>query len=166
MQEIYGDEGLALGFTAPVRDRMARSLPSGGMLPSSSVVEEIISSYYRTLKEQGLGSAEITLLDKAGNVIVDYDPTTNGSDKIVRDMSVIGKFNLVEKGVEAAVNAANGEPGSITRSLHARKQIQQTAGYAPLDGALGFPGMGWNVLVRVACDEALATTNQLKQACI
>lgn len=164
VRKIYGDEGLALAFSAPVRSPKGKIVGVWRNVAKFSVVEEIITSYYKSLKEQGLASAELTVLDKAGNIIVDYDPTTQGTENVKRDMSVIGKFNLVEKGVEAAVDAAKGKPGSITRSLHARKQIEQTAGYAPLDGALGFPGMDWKVLVRVACAESLAATNQLKQA--
>jgi methyl-accepting chemotaxis protein len=97
---------------------------------------------------------------------VDYDPITQGTEKIVHDMSVIGKLNLVEKGVQAAQLVVKGESGSICYSLHARKQIMQSAGFAPLKGALGFPGMDWNVLVRVATSQSLAATNQVKQDCI
>jgi len=164
VREIFGDEGLALAFSAPVRSPKGKIVGVWRNVTKFGVVEEIITSYYQSLKEQGLGSAELTVLDKSGNILVDYDPSTQGTQDIKRDMSVIGKFNLVDKGVEAAVSATKGQPGSITRSLHARKQIEQTAGYAPLDGALGFPGMGWSVLVRVACEESLATANQLKQA--
>jgi methyl-accepting chemotaxis protein len=165
VRKIFGDEGLVLGFAAPVRDETGKVIAVWKNVTKFGVVEEIVTSMYRNLNEQGLGSAELTVLDKDGNIIVDYDPMLRGTDKMVRDMSVIGKFNLVKKGVEAAVEAAKGQPGSITRSFHARKEIEQTAGYAPLDGALGFPGMGWNMLVRVACSESMATTNHLMKAC-
>ncbi|MCA9232044.1 MAG: PAS domain S-box protein, partial [Planctomycetales bacterium] len=85
---------------------------------------------------------------------------------LVRDMNIISKFNLAEKGVQAAVNVVNGESGSLIRSFHARKKIDQTAGYSPLKGALGFPGMKWNVLVRVDVAESLATSNQLQNTCL
>jgi methyl-accepting chemotaxis protein len=166
VHDIYGDEGLAIGFAAPVRDESGKVIAVWKNVAKFGVVEEIIYSYYHTLKEQDLGSAELTLLDGDGRIIVDCDPTTRGTDEITRDMSVVSKMNLAEKGVEAAQRVVSGEAGSITSSYHARKNIQQTAGYSPLQGALGFPGMRWNVLVRVACDQALAATNQLKQTCI
>ena len=166
VRKIYGDEGLAIGFAAPVRDESGKIIAVWKNVAKFNIVEEIIYSYYRSLKAQDLGSAEITLLDAEGRIIVDCDPTTRGTEEIVRDMNIIGQFNLAKKGVEAAQRVVNGESGSITHSFHARKQIQQTAGYSPLKGALGFPGMHWNVLVRVACSEALATTNHLKRTCI
>jgi methyl-accepting chemotaxis protein len=166
VRDVYGNEGLSLGFAAPVRNTKGKTVAVWRNVADFGIVEEIVSSYYQALKARGLGSAELTLLDNSGKVIVDYDPTTQGNENAQRDMSVIGKLNLVDKGVEAAVNAVKRKAGSITESLHARKQIMQTAGYAPLDGALGFPGMDWNVLVRVACTESLAEANQIKRTCM
>ena len=71
------------------------------------------------------------------------------------------KFNLAEKGVASAQKVTAGEKGSMY-SWHARKKIDQAAGYAPLVGSLGYPGMNWGVLVRVAKDEATALTSGLK----
>jgi methyl-accepting chemotaxis protein len=166
VQDIYNDEGLTLGFSAPVRNAEGEIIGVWKNFAKFSLVEEIISDTYHHLQERNLASAEITLLDAKGNVLVDCDPTTSGSEKIQRDMAIIGKFNLVDKGVEAAQRVVKGEAGSITKSFHPRKQIDQCAGFAPLHGALGFPGMKWNVLVRVACTEALAGPNQVKSLCL
>ncbi len=166
VKAIYGDEGLSLGFSAPVRDASGEIIAVWKNVTRFALVEDIVMDSYRNLKGRDLGSAEITLLDARGNVIIDCDPTTTGKDHVVRDVTIIGKFNLAEKGVEAAQNVTRGESGSITKSYHARKQIHQCAGYAPLRGAMGFPGMKWNVLVRVACSEALAATNQVKSICL
>jgi methyl-accepting chemotaxis protein len=166
VQKIFGDEGLALGFSAPVRDADGKTIAVWKNVTKFRTVEDIVLDSYNNLKKRGLGSAEITLLDEKGNVIVDCDPTLTGVADIVRDMSVIGKFNLVEKGVDSAARVVNGEVGSVVSSWHARKQVDQCAGYAPLQGAMGFPGMKWNVLVRVASKEALATTNQVKTTCL
>jgi methyl-accepting chemotaxis protein len=166
VSEIYGDEGLALGFTAPVRGEDGETIAIWKNVAKFSLVEEIVMSSYQELAKRSLDATEITLLDDKGNVIVDYDPSHTGNQEMVRDMSVIGKFNLAQKGVEAAQNVVAGETGSITHSFHARKEIYQCAGYKPLSGALGFPGMKWNVLVRVPTSQALASANSLKSLCI
>ncbi|MBK1880011.1 hypothetical protein JIN87_24215 [Pelagicoccus mobilis] len=41
-------------------------------------------------------------------------------------------------------------------SFHARKKINQVAGYAHSDGAMGYKGLDWNILVRVNEEEAMA----------
>lgn len=166
VQAIFGDEGLALGFSAPVRDAEGKTIGVWKNVTKFQTVEDIVLASYRDLKERGLGSAEISLLDDKGNLIVDCDPSMTGVDAIVRDMAAIGKLNLVESGLEAAARVVKGETGSLVSSYHTRKQIEQCAGFAPLRGAIGFPGMKWNVLVRVASDEALATTNQVKANCL
>ena len=162
VRQVYGDEGLALGFTAPVRNPKGEVIAVWKNFAKFELVEEIIYSYYATLANQGLASAEITLLDDQGRVLVDCDPSARGTTEILRDMDVIGKLNLAEQEVEAVQRVIAGETGAMTNSFHARKQIPQVAGYTPLQGALGFPGMKWNVLVRVASSEALSIINTFK----
>jgi methyl-accepting chemotaxis protein len=162
VKKVYGDEGLSLGFTAPVRDADGKVIAIWKNVAKFSLVEEIVMTTYQDLKAQGLGSAEMTLLDAKGNVILDYDPIAKGSEKMARNMDVIGKLNLAEKNVEAAKRAVAGEAGAVAASYHARKQIYQAAGFAPLQGALGFPGMHWSVLVRVSAVEAYAGVNSIR----
>lgn len=158
VKNVYGNDGFALGFSAPVRDADGNVIAIWKNVAKFSLVEEIFESTYQELKARDLASAEITLLDESGNVLIDLDPTTSGTEEVVRDPSVIGKLNLVDTNVEAAVRATAGETGGISNSLHVRKNIRQVAGFTPLRGALGFPGMKWSVLVRVASSEALAST--------
>ncbi len=160
VKQIYGTEGYVLGFTAPVRDINGDVIAVWKNVTKFGLVEEIVWSTYHELKSRGCDSAEITLLDRDGNVLVDCDPLNYETEEVFRDPNVIGKLNLVDKDVESAVRATAGESGAITNSYHARKEITQVAGFAPLRGALGFPGMKWSVLVRVAADEALASANQ------
>ena len=159
---VFGVEGLSLGFSAPVVDSAGNVVAVWKNVAKFGLVEEIVWATYQELEERGLGSAELTLLDDKGNIIVDCDPHTHGTDEIVRDMKIIGRFNLAEKGVEAAERVVSGTAGYSTQSFHARKQINQCAGFTPHRGALGFPGMRWNVLVRVAEKEALAAVHRLK----
>ena len=161
VKAIYGDDGIVIGFTAPIRDAEGETIAVWKNYAKFSLVEDIVYSAYQDLRDRGLPSAELTILDAAGNILVDCDPLGNGVDGIKRDPSVWGKFNLADKGVEAAVRVVNGEAGSIPESFHARKKIYQVAGYAPFKGALGFPGMPWNMLVRVPTDEAFAACNRL-----
>jgi methyl-accepting chemotaxis protein len=46
-------------------------------------------------------------------------------------------------------------------ATHARKGIEQAAGYARSRGAIGFPGLGWSALVRVPAEEAFASVDRL-----
>jgi methyl-accepting chemotaxis protein len=152
VKQIYsGDTGMTIGFAAPVYDAGGNVFAVWNNYAKFSLVEEIFIDARRSLVGKGLGGTELTLLDKDGNIIVDYDPTFGkGTDeKIAHDFDkVIFKLNLAKLGVGAAVDAVNGQTG-FTYATHARKKIVQAGGYAHHKGALGFPGMNWSVLARI-----------------
>ncbi|WP_158545324.1 methyl-accepting chemotaxis protein [Bremerella cremea] len=157
VKQVYGEDGYALGFAAPVRDGAGNVIAAWKNVAKFRLVEEIVWATYQDLKSRGCESAEITLLDEAGNVIIDCDPMANGTEEIVRNPDVIGQLNLVANNTESASRVTTGESGATADSYHADKGVWQVAGFAPLRGALGFPGMKWSVLVRVPADEALAS---------
>lgn len=150
-----GDDGLTIGFSAPVRDPNGKTIGYWSNRTKFSTVEEMIQSAYLELAAADKKSAEITLLDGKGNIIVDHDPSTSGTTEIKHDLSVIGKLNLVDKKIMAAAAAVDGKSG-YGFDTHARKKIDQVAGYTHLKGALGYPGMNWSVLVRSPVSEAAA----------
>ncbi|MFZ5790898.1 MAG: methyl-accepting chemotaxis protein [Pseudomonadota bacterium] len=156
--DIYGDDGYVITFAAPVKDTNGSIIGVWVNFADFGLVEQIAASMYGRLSAGGMPNSDITVLDPQGRVIVDYDPKGQNLTQYKRNPDVIGKFNLVEKGVEAAIAAVNGSDGAMI-SMHARKQIMQAAGYAHSTGALGFPGMGWSVLVRAPLDEAFAAIN-------
>jgi len=154
VKSVYsGADGMVLGFSAPVY-RDGKVIGYWSNRTKFSLVEEIFQQAYRELKDGGYPGAELTLLDRAGTILVDYDPATKGTTDVVRDLSnVVMKFNLAQKGVVAAQEVVAGKTG-YEYAFHARKKITQAAGFTHLKGALGYPGMNWGVLVRVPEDEA------------
>lgn len=149
------DHGLTLGFSAPVYQG-GDVIGYWSNRAKFGLVGEIVQQTYEELKRAGMEGAELTVIDDQGRVILDYDPQTYGTEKVVYDLeNVILKLSLAEKGVAMAREAIAGKSGFMN-SLHARKHIMQTGGYTHLKGALGFPGMNWAVLVRVPNTEAIA----------
>ncbi len=159
-QTYPGDPSLSLGFSAPVYDDAGEVIAYWSNRTRFSLVEDIVKAAYDSLNKEGLEHVELTLLDSVGRVIVDYDPAHTGQRTVPHDMNVLMNLNLAELGVEAAKEAVAGKHGHI-RSLHARKEIWQIAGYSHLEGALGFPGMNWAMLARAEETEALGAAGQL-----
>ncbi|MDA0691946.1 MAG: methyl-accepting chemotaxis protein [Nitrospinae bacterium] len=145
-----GDEGLTLNFSAPVYDADGKVIAVWNNYAKYSLVEDIVVSAYQKLKQSGLANVELTLLNGAGQVILDFDPAYgNGSENgVKRDLNVLFKLNLAEKGVSAAVKAASNKESGFEYATHARKKIVQAAGFAHFEGSMGFPGMNWSVLAR------------------
>ena len=148
-----GNNGMALGFSSPVYQN-GKVIAYWNNRADFSLVEEIFMTAYDALEHDGFPSAELTLMDKDGRVIIDYDPAVKGTKEMQHNFDkVLFKLNLAKIGVAAAKNSVKGESGHMY-SFHARKKITQAAGYTHLKGVLGFPGMNWSILVRVPEDQA------------
>ncbi len=161
VKQALGNDGLVIGFSAPVYDENGRVIAYWSNRTNFGVVEDMFKDAYANLKEMGFPGAELTLLDSQGRVLIDYDPTVTGTEDIVRNFDVIMQLNLANKGVPVAQAAMKGETG-YQFATHARKGITQVGGYTHLRGALGFPGMNWAVLVRIPESEAVAEANAVQ----
>lgn len=155
VKKIYGGDGLVLGFSAVIKDHSGKPIGVWHNCADFSLVEEIITDAYRRFRDTGWPGAELTLIDQKGRVLVDYDPSTTGKEKVNHDLSVLLRFNLAESGHPAAQALVSGKDG-FGRFFHARKKIKQVNGYALSTGALGFPSFKWGVLIRIPEKEALA----------
>jgi len=156
-----GDDALTIAFSAPVYEN-GRVIAYWSNRTKFSLVEDIFRATYHELKTQGFTGAELTLLDESGHVIIDYEPARTGSEEMMHDFGVLMKLNLANMGVTAAQEAVAGRTGHAW-AKHSRKQITQAAGYTHLQGALGYPGMNWSVLVRIPRDQAIADILDTRQ---
>lgn len=156
VKRIIGDPGYALSYSSPIRDANGRTIGVWSNRISIELVNTIMEDFYRDLKEGGYSTAELTLLDKDGVILVDLDPSSNnGEVRASHDTSVLLKLNLAEAGLAAAQNAVKGERSAML-SNHIRKGTTQVTGYAHTQGALGYAGLGWSVLIRIDEKEAMA----------
>ena len=158
VSKVYKDDSFTMTFAAPVKDEAGKIVAVWANFADFSLVEKILSTTYRELKKEGMPHAEVTLLNKAGVVLVDYDPMALGFKDVSgykRNYNVIGKLNLAAAGVGAAKLSTEGKSGHMI-ATHARKKIAQAAGYVHSAGALGYPGVGWSLLVRAPLNEAFA----------
>jgi len=156
--DTYGDDGFVIPFAAPVKDAAGRTLAVWVNFANFSFVEDIVASFYNDFKNQNMSNTELTLLDPSGKILIDYDPKGQNWTTYKRNPKVIGQLNLAKVGVEAAKQAISGKAGYMV-STHARKKINQVAGYHHSTGAYDFPGLKWSTLIRVHVDEAFATVN-------
>ncbi|HET6422743.1 MAG TPA: methyl-accepting chemotaxis protein [Planctomycetaceae bacterium] len=144
--------GLTLGFSAPVTID-GEVVGYWNNRADFGIVEAVVADFYNRLKADQLATAELTVIDGQGRVLIDYDPVSLGREEANHDLDkVVLKLNLATKDVECAKESIAGKTGS-GYAKHSRKNIQQATGYAPLTGALGFPGMNWAVLVRISATE-------------
>ena len=162
ISKIYGDEGIAIGFSAPVKDSTGKMLGVWKNFARFDLVEQMLKDGYANLELEGFKTYELTLINSKGVVLADYNPMNSGSKEIIRDMNVVFKKNLIESGSEAAQKAVSGESGvMIQKDEH--DASDQVTGFAKFRGALGFIGMPWALLVRAEASEMYASMNRSTQ---
>ncbi len=160
--KVYGNEGLVIGFAAPVYDNTGALIAVWKNYAQLALVESILLDYYKTLKDLGYPGAELTLLDSKGNILIDYDPSRSGTTEAVRDMNVFKKSNLAEQGMLAAKEAVAGGVGANI-SQSPQGNVFQVTGFTPLKGAMGFRGMPWSILVRVEQEQVFGFITSIKR---
>ena len=162
VRQAFGGDGLVMTFSAQVKDPSGKVIGVWHNCATFSLVEEIITSSHKLLAARGLEDSEITLVDRAGRVLVDYDPKRDGRETVVRNMSVILKSNLAATGNAAVREITQGRSGHMILE-NSLKKIQQVCGYSPCVGALGAPTFKWGAIVGIAADRALAVPNQHRE---
>ncbi len=159
VRRVFGGDGLVIGFSAPVFDADGKMLGVWNNRAGFAVVEEIVATAYRSMRDEGQDAAEFQLIDRSGRLLLDYSPARNGGkDTMVHDMSRLLKTNLAKSGVGAAQQLVSGQSGHL-RTKDESSGEWQTTGFARSTGALGYAGLGWGTIVRV--DERVALAGLL-----
>ena len=156
-----GDDGLTLGFSAPVY-RDGKVVAYWTNRAKFSLVEDMLRVTQQVMKKSGFLNSSVILLDMDGKILAEYDPASAGTDQFRHDFTALMTTNLADRGLMAAKGAVAGNPGFTIESHH-RTGVPQVIGYTHLKGALGYPGMNWSVLVVVNHADATADARAINR---
>jgi methyl-accepting chemotaxis protein len=156
-----GDDGLTLGFSAPVY-RDGKVVAYWSNRAKFSLVEDILRVAQQVMKKAGFPHSSVLLLDKDGKIFADYDPVGAGAEQFRHDFSTLLTANLADRGLTAAKGAVAGK-SHFAVEPHPRTGREHVIGYTHLKGALGYPGMNWSVLVLVDSAEASADASAINR---
>jgi methyl-accepting chemotaxis protein len=147
--QVTKGRGLALNFSAPVRDAQGRVVRVWSNRASwERTVGAIMADTRNRAREKGSLTAETQVLGHDGAFLDDADP------------DVILKGNLAKMGLAAATGITQGRSG-FTNERHKRRNVEQMNGYAVSRGHRDYRGFGWGVLVREDTAEAEAMSRRL-----
>ena len=149
--KIYGKDCLTVSLSAPITNAKGefigvwRNLADFGL-----IVEAIIQSNWKSFDEAGYHTTEYYLLDKSGLLLAHYHPSDFPDKAIRHDFSELLKRNFADilPSAKAAIlpNAAG-----HGRERDIENDHWNLTGYAKTQGALGYPGLGWALVVQ--CEE-------------
>ncbi|MEZ5337616.1 MAG: methyl-accepting chemotaxis protein [bacterium] len=148
-QAYPDDDAMTIGYSSPVLDEAGNVMAVWSNRTRFSLVEDFFVVAYDDLEQSGYPAARLLLLDADGRVVIDYDPTVQGDRAVHRDFEgTLFKALSASAGSISPGRLLDGESGYCVES-DGRSGQELVAGYAHLQGALGFPGMNWGVLIRV-----------------
>jgi hypothetical protein len=151
----YRKKQIGMSFSAPIRDENGKMIAVMTSRSSLRWIEDRFVDLYEDLKKEGLTTAELILLNKKGEMVVHYEPSTqNASDAVIHDFeNTLFKVNLLTLGHAATLAASRGEEGTSV-AQHIRRGTMQMNAYAPLRDKRFIDELGWILLFRIQ-DEAL-----------
>ena len=147
--EVLKTRGLTLNYSAPIFDEQGKVVRVWSNRASvDRTLGQIMADQREELKSLNV-NAETQIISKSGLILEDADP------------KAVLTVNLADRGLECAKAVTEGKSGYNIEE-HKRRLVDQINGYASSDGALGFKGYGWGVLIRQDADEMYAQSASLR----
>lgn len=142
-----GAPGLTIGFSTPLRGLDGAIIGYWSNRLRFSSVEDVVAQAYRQAQQQFPG-LDLSVVDKAGAVIAAFN---REAPEVVENAEAFERRklkSLVAAGVAPANLAVQGKTGFCwAEDAQGRRQ---GCGFAHLDGAGAFAGLGWSVIARAS----------------
>jgi methyl-accepting chemotaxis protein len=156
-----GNSMLTVSYSAPITDAAGKFIGVWHNYADFALVETMLQQRYEALNQEGLSTTEVTLINRKGLLLAEYDPSATGKSEFTRNPATVLKANLIQQGVESATGAITGKSGDV-HEFNKAKKVNMVTGYAQSKGALGYAGLGWSMLIRVPEADLLAEVNSSK----
>ncbi|WP_133251597.1 methyl-accepting chemotaxis protein [Zavarzinia aquatilis] len=149
--EATRSRGFVLTFAAPIKPPGGRTIGYWVNFANPGFVSSNLTEYHKHLAADGLGSAELFILDAEGRIVSDIG---GGKDAVHAEA---GNAIVRDDVITAALG---GESGAVL--LEPASGPALLAGYAHSEGAGRFPGLGWSSVIRVQANEVFAAVDDLR----
>lgn len=157
----FGEDRVASSFTSLIKNGNGEVLGVITNRAGSRWFEGEIIKLYDQLKNHGLTSSEIAVINKDGFILSEYDPAVKGGGlEALHDPNVTLKKNLFALGYDASEFLRDKKSGSL-KTDHLRKKINQIVGFSYNDDPKFISDLGWSVLVRENKDVAFASQGKI-----
>jgi hypothetical protein len=162
---VYGEKRLGNSFSAPIRNRKGQVVGVFTGRANFRWVEQEFQTTYNILKRAHFETASLSLMNKDGFLVVDYNPpTNNGQTEILRDFKgTLFKVNPSQLGEVKAVELSKGKSGSlVAHDVRANKTL--ASGYISLSfDSRMLSSLGWGLTVNADLDELMAVSTNARR---
>jgi hypothetical protein len=160
IKRLYNNDGLTIGFSAPVKDESGTVIGVWKNFTNFSVIEEIVWTSQESLKNYGYPKTEYIVTSKNGTVLV----RSNHKGEAKKDYSryeYIGSENLIKDNYRSILTAMENKVG-FGEEVDPKTDEAHLYAYSQLAPALGFKGMPWITFIRAKKSEVLSDLNSTK----
>lgn len=155
VSDVYKNEdGFTLTFAAPVYDYEGRMIGVWANFADFGLVEDIVKAIYKQKTAEGLQAIAFAIGDPQGLILVNYDPTAR-KEYENRASSIIGRKTLADMQIPAASQQPTNAEGTSIETDPGSDE-EDAVGWVRAKGALGFPGLGWSVIMHQPGEYAFA----------
>lgn len=159
IETAFGRSNYATGFSTAIKDENGKIVGVISNRTHTKWFDSVAVDIFKNLSKAGTKSADILLVDKEGNIILDYDPSANEyKTEVVYSDEVILKRNYHSLAYEPALLVKAGKRGYGVFP-HPIAKDYEVVGYAPVAGSKFVNDIGWATIVRANVDEVFATVN-------
>lgn len=162
-ESYKGEDGFTITFAAPIYDYSGKMIGVWANFADFGLVENIVKDVYEQKKATGAEHIAFAIEDEKGTALVNYDPTER-AELANRDPKSIGKQTLASLDIPAAAVALKAAKGESVEKDEGSGE-EDAVSWAKADGAMGFPGLGWTVIMhqpgRMAFAEIVKTKELL-----
>ena len=151
-------------FTAPIKDSNGKTVGIISNHANSMWIEKEFENVFQSMKQMGYDSAEITLLDKSGNLLTELIVENSKQNIIIQhDVNKNLKRNFIVEGWEPLKNALIGKIDSIYFTNPITK-VDHILSYSPVQSSKFISSIGWIITVKSQAKDALliVTDGQFK----
>ncbi len=157
LQTIFGGNGRFLGFSAPIKNSKDQVIGYIRNFAKMEVVDNILRSAQAEIQRSGIKSSELALISRSGILIDRYAPQTIKANNGM--MALPDAIDLTTQSA-AVRRVVKGEDGHSSEGFFGRQSV---LGFVKSEGALGYPGLGWSLIISTDQKELLGAAIAAKK---
>lgn len=160
IKSALGNDELSTGFSTTLKDDKGKVVGVITNRANLRWMEGELSVSFSALVSEKVPDAWITVVNKDGVLVGDFDPKEIKDGIFKRDLEHLLKRNLADESAAARRAVAGGVGHAIERD---REGIDQAVGFRHIDSAKWIPSIGWSVVVYAPAKTVMASIETMEK---
>jgi methyl-accepting chemotaxis protein len=158
VSKVYkGEDGFTITFAAPIYNYSGEMIGVWVNFADFGLVEDIVKDAYKQKLSNGLKNIAFAISDDKGTMLVNYNPASKNEN---RDPNSVGTKSLIDLKIPAAKDSIESPQGA--KQDKDVDSEESAVSWSRSDGAMGYPGLNWTVIMYQPVKYAFAEINDTK----